>query len=143
VWDDGANLVWDSGDDMERYFEANVPAYFNVSNDNNTLDNRSDNKGPEPEAIVVEYALGRWWAFIALERMSGVMLYDVCDPTSPVFVDWETSRDFTVPVADGADGLGPEGLRFVSASDSPTGSPLLLVANEISGTLDVFELAVN
>jgi hypothetical protein len=36
--------------------------------------------------------------------------------------------------------LGPEGITFVSAGDSPSGVPLLLVANEISGTTSVYEV---
>ena len=36
--------------------------------------------------------------------------------------------------------LGPEGLLFIKAEDSPNGKPLIVVGNEISGTTTVFEI---
>jgi hypothetical protein len=37
---------------------------------------------------------------------------------------------------------GPEVVRFVAAKDSPTGKPMLVVANEISGTVNLWGLKV-
>lgn len=53
---------------------------FNASNDNNTFDNRSENKGPEPEGIVVGQVGDRTYGFIGLERIGGVMVYDITNP---------------------------------------------------------------
>ena len=36
--------------------------------------------------------------------------------------------------------LGPEGIVFIPAKDSPSDEPLLVVANEISGTTTVYEI---
>jgi hypothetical protein len=50
-------------------------------------------------------------------------------------------RDFSGDPADGtADDLGPEGLTFVPAAASPSGKPLVIVANEVSGTVSIYEL---
>jgi hypothetical protein len=36
--------------------------------------------------------------------------------------------------------LGPEGLAFVPARDSPNGVPLVIVGNEISGSTRIYEV---
>jgi hypothetical protein len=134
-------LVWDSGDQFEQITAAQNPAFFNSSHDVNKFDDRSDDKGPEPEGVAVGKAFGRTYAFIGLERIGGVMVYDVTEPTAPEFVDYVNNRDFTKPVTDVASGdLGPEGLIFISEENSPTGRPLVVVANEISGTTTIYEV---
>jgi len=130
--------VYDSGDDLEQITATTFPANFNSNNDENNFDSRSDNKGPEPEGVTVGRIKGRIYAFIALERIGGVMLYDVTDPRSPRFVQYTNNRDFARdPV--GPDS-GPEGLDFVEADASPTGNPPLPVANEVSGTVTFYEV---
>jgi hypothetical protein len=134
-------LVWDSGDQFERKTAELYPQHFNASNSNNTFDDRSDDKGPEPEGIAVGEAYGRTFAFIGLERIGGVMVYDVTNPTSPTFADYVNNRDFSKPVTDVASGdLGPEGLIFIAPESSPNGKPLVVVANEVSGTTTIFQL---
>jgi DNA-binding beta-propeller fold protein YncE len=139
VWTADGALVWDSGDDFERITAAAFPQHFNASNTNNTLDNRSDDKGPEPEGIAVAKLFGRDFVFVALERIGGVMVYEIADPAAPRFVQYINVRDFSAAAnTAGAGDLGAEGLRVVESSAS--GSPLLIVSNEISGTLRVFEI---
>lgn len=134
-------LVWDSGDQLERITAEEEPAFFNASNANNLFDDRSDDKGPEPEGIALGKAFGRHYAFIGLERVGGIMVFDISDPAAPVFADYVNNRDFTQPTTVAAAGdLGPEGLIFISAPDSPTGAPLVVVGNEISGTTTLYEL---
>jgi hypothetical protein len=89
---------------------------------------------------------GRLYAFIGLERMSGVMVYDITDPLAPVYQRYLSNRDFSVPNsalqlnAAAAGDLGPEGLVFIHASDSPDGVPYLVTSNEISGTVTAYAL---
>ncbi len=135
-------LVWDSGDDFEWITAMANPRWFNVSHDNNTFDDRSRSKGPEPEGVVMGKAYGRDYAFIGLERVGGVIVYDVSDPFAPVFVDYFNRRNFTAAANSPAAGdLGPEGLVFIKAEDSPTGKPLLVLGNEISGTTTILEVS--
>lgn len=156
IWDakTGA-LVFDSGDEIERITANLLPDDFNATNDaNGSFDNRSDNKGPEPEGVAVGWVDGVPYAFLGLERIGGVMVYDLSDPAAPVFVDYVNNRNFGVDVCaefDPADDelcirpnpeagdLGPEGLEFVPAWASATRKPLLIVGNEISGTTTVYE----
>lgn len=143
IWDSSMTLIYDSGDQMEQYIAANYPSSFNVSSTNNTKQNRSDNKGPEPEAVITATFAGKTYAFVGLERFGGVMVYDVTNPMNVVFETYFTSRDFsTTPGANTAGGdLAPEGLLYISATNSPTGKPYLLSSNETSGSIAVYELA--
>jgi hypothetical protein len=141
VWSATGQQVYDSGDELERRTAALFPGNFNASNDNNTFDDRSDNKGPEPEGVVVARFGTKNYAFIGLERIGGVMVYDLSNPRAPVFVTYINTRDFTQPVTSAASGdRGPEGLTIIPASSSPTGTPLLVVANETSGTTAVIRI---
>ncbi|TVQ17989.1 MAG: alkaline phosphatase [Leptolyngbya sp. DLM2.Bin15] len=145
IWDAQGNLVFDSGDDFEQITAALFPADFNANNsENNSFDSRSDNKGPEPEGVVLGEINGRTYAFIGLERIGGVMVYDITDPTAVRFVEYINTRDFSGDAATGTAGpLGPEGLVFISAQDSPIGRPLLVVANEVSGSTTIFSINYN
>jgi 2',3'-cyclic-nucleotide 2'-phosphodiesterase (5'-nucleotidase family)/3',5'-cyclic AMP phosphodiesterase CpdA len=137
--ENGLTLVYDSEDAFESKTAAYLPAYFNCSNDNSFADNRSNKKGPEPETVTVGTVNGRTYAFIALERIGGVMVYDVTNPSSSSYVNYINSRDF---VDLDEDGIGsddsPEGLKFVPAAQSPTKKPLLLAAFEVSGDVGVY-----
>jgi hypothetical protein len=135
-----AGLVYDSGDAFEQVTRSVYPAQFNASNSNTTRDNRSDNKGPEPEGIAVGRVGPRDYAFISLERIGGVMVYDVSNPRAPRYLQYVNTRSFAIDALPGQDDSGPEGVTFVSAEDSPHGRPLLLVGNEVSQTLAVFEV---
>ena len=149
IFDQYGNLVFDSGDDFEQLTAALVPDGFNSTNDENAVDDRSDDKGPEPEAITTGIIGGSTFAFVGLERVGGIMVYDISDPTSPGFVQYLNNRDFSVaPTAeDGASNplagdLGVEDLKFIPGVLSPTGSPLLVAANEVSGTITTFSIDV-
>ena len=153
IWDDTGQLVFDSGNALEQITAARKPDYFNATHTNNenlgnpnnwTHDNRSDDKGPEPETVTVAKLFGRDYAFIALERIGGVMIYELTNPAQPRFVDWVNTRVFGVAAnTAAAEDLGPEGLIVIKEDDSPTGKPLLVVANEVSGTTRIFEIKKN
>ncbi len=144
VTDSGLKQVFDSGSDFEKITATAYPNAFNASNKNNKLDSRSDAKGPEPESITVAKAGSKTYACIGLERIGGIMLYDITNPAEPFFCDYINSRDFTVDFPkDGTDpaqgDVSVEGLCAVPAANSPTGYPLLLAANEVSGTVAVYQ----
>ncbi len=139
IWDTAGNLVFDSGDAIERITAEALPNGFNSSSENDTFDGRSDDKGPEPESVALGEIDGRTYAFVGLERIGGIMIWDISDPKAPVFVHYANNRDFTVADEEAGD-LAPEGIAFVPAAESPTGRPMLLVANEFSGTTTVWDV---
>lgn len=144
IWSSEGELVFDSGNALERLIAAELPAQFNSTNDaNGSFDSRSDDKGPEPEGLALGRVRGRWLLFVGLERVGGVAAYDVSDPCAPRFLDYVNTRNFDgSPAAGTAGDLGPEGLAFIDADDSPTGEPLLAMGNEVSGTTTLFRLVL-
>ena len=143
IWDDKGKLVWDSGSDLEWITANLIGSDFNSTNDeNDSFDNRSDDKGPEPEAVAIGEIDGRIYAFIGLERVGGIMMYDITDPKAPLFVTYANNRDFSVAdvTTPAAGDLGPEGIQFIAAGDSPNGQPLIIVGNEVSGTTTIFAI---
>jgi hypothetical protein len=137
IWDARGSLVWDSGDQLERITAAALPANFNADNGADNFDNRSDNKGPEPEGVDVGVIDGRVYAFVGLERIGGLAIYDISEPTAPVFVQYVNNRVFG-GAAVGPDS-GPEIVTFVPAERSLSGRAQVVVANEITGTVTVYE----
>jgi LPXTG-motif cell wall-anchored protein len=80
--------------------------------------------------------------------MGGIMVYDVSNPTAPSFVRYKnaaleglalTPANNTSP---GSYDVSPEGMVFVPAAASPNGKPMLIVANELSGTTTMYEVRV-
>lgn len=135
---DTKELVFDSGDDFEMYTATapSINAIFNADHENNTAKGRSRAKGPEPEGVTVAEIAGKTFAFIGLERIGGVMVYDITDPNDVRFVDYKNSRSVSAYEGD----HGPEGITFISSTDSPDDKNYIIVANEISGTLTIFEV---
>lgn len=134
---DTRQIVYDSGDQFERYIAANHPLIFNADNESNTAKNRSRAKGPEPEGVALGTINGQTYAFITLERTGGVMVYNITNPNNPTFTDYKHSR---MTSAYGGDN-GPEGLIYVAPENTTTGKGYVIVANEISGTLSMYEVS--
>ncbi|MFB2682132.1 choice-of-anchor I family protein [Shewanella mangrovisoli] len=154
IWTADGQQVFDSGSDFERITAALLGNNFNNNNEENKGDSRSDDKGPEPEALALGKIGQKLYAFIGLERTSGFMIYDVTNPFDVHFVDYVVNRDFEADFSIDTDtgevkgdaslagDLGPEGMKFVSAEKSPNGQPLLIIGNEVSGTTSVYQIKV-
>ncbi|MEQ8538928.1 MAG: choice-of-anchor I family protein [Coleofasciculus sp. D1-CHI-01] len=152
IFDTDGELIFDSGDAFEQITAEFLPELFNSDDELNLFDDRSDDKGPEPQAVTIAELFGRTIAFIGLERIGGIISYDITDPFNPFFLDYVNNRDFSVDFNLNEEGdpdptdeqlaavgdLGLEGLLFIGANESPNGNPLVVTANETSGTLSVF-----
>ena len=145
--ENGLTQVYDSASEFEKKTAKYVGDNFNASNDDNDVDSRSRKKGTEPEGVTVGSVGGRTYAFIGLERIGGVMMYDVTDPAASTFVNYVNTRDFTedpsglitasTPLTSD---VAPEGMCFISAEDSHSRTPVLLAAYEVSGTVAAYSV---
>ena len=138
---DGIRLTGDTGALMEVMMARRTPEGFNA-NDGlmSEFDERSDDKGPEPEAVVGAQIGARSYAFVGLERaLGGVMIFDVSIPARPRFVDYILSNDGS---GEAGNDVAPEGLVFIPGNESPTGAPLLVASYEVSGTVSIYGIEV-
>jgi hypothetical protein len=124
--------VFDSANDIEQRAYSNLPLAL-LSKEQ--VLGRLDNKGPEPESVVVGQVKGKTYAFVALERSSAILMYDLSNPAAPKFIQWlQNTTDLT------NGDISPEGLSFVPAAQSPTGNAMLIAGYEVSGTVAVWEI---
>jgi hypothetical protein len=121
VWDaSNGNLVWDSKDFLDR--ESFTLGLYD--------DLRSDDKGAEPEAITLGRVGSKTIAIVGLERADAFVIYDVTNPTAPVFVKMYRTGD------------APEGILFIPASKSPIKQSLIVVSSENDGLVKIYKAAI-
>lgn len=139
VDENGLTQVFDSGKDFEELSNKYIPEYFNCSNDDNEYDSRSPKKGPEPESVTVGTIGNDRYAFIALERIGGIMAYRIdVEGETASFVNYINTRDFSEDPGEAEPYLNsdvaPEGLCFIPESG------ILLAAFEVSGTVSAYSV---
>ena len=118
IYDENGNQVFDSGDLLARV--ANAAGVYD--------DNRSDDKGTEPEGVTIGKIGDQTYMFGGLERVDSVVVFNITDPTDVQYVGFIEVDD------------APEGLTFISSKDSPNGRDLLVVTSEGDSTLRVLQL---
>jgi hypothetical protein len=135
-------LVFDSGSAIEQWVAANDSAVFNTNSGNTSnWDTRSDDKGPEPEALAFGHIDGKDFIFVGAERQNGIFQFDITDLNNVSIVGYFN------PVTSSADSGGafisPESILFLDAASNPTGKNLLVVGFEgtgSNGSIGVFEV---
>lgn len=152
ILDEDGTEIYNSGSLFEEITSEVHPDFFNSNHSESNFDGRSDDKGPEPEAIEVGSIGDRTYAFIGFERTSGFVTMDVTDPRSPEYVTYVNNRDFSVSGEDdpdafaGAGDLGPESITFVPGEDAPgtaddsVADAMLIVGNEVAGTTTYYSV---
>jgi len=123
IWNAKGKLVYDSGNDIAKKTMHRTKSF-------NQNDSRSDDKGAEPEAIETFKINGKTLVFVGLERTGGIMVYDISHPKKPKFLQWILNKG----------DISPEGLLIIPAKDSPTKENILVVSNEVSGTISMFQI---
>jgi hypothetical protein len=130
IWNANGQLVFDSGNELEQITAGLSAPSFNSDGTSSSFDSRSDNKGPEMEAVTVGVIGDVTYAFVGSERTGDIFVYDLSNPAQPVL------KQYINTPAD----LGVEGLAFVDGSSSPTGRPVLISSAEVSKTVSVYEI---
>lgn len=146
LWDEDGKVVFDSGSMIEEFVRNNFPLTFNMNSGTTTaIDTRSDDKGPEPEALAYGEIDGRQYIFVGAERQNGIFQFDITDLSKVRIVGYFNVINGTSAVA-GTQYVSPETLVFVAAGESPTGRPLLIAGYEgfpdlsIDGSVAVLEV---
>lgn len=141
IWNaSNGQLVFDSKDLFEQITATHpsVSSFFNASNGAGAAEmkNRSDDKGPEPEGVTTAFINGSHYLFASQERIGGVFIFNVDNPANPVYAGYYNNRTLT---GSGPD-LGAEGIIYISAAASPNHNALVILANEVSSTLSIYQV---
>ncbi len=144
IWSEDGTQVFDSGNAFAKEVAARFPTQFNTRDKKGKwkgLDERSEKKGIEPEALTLKKIGSKTFAYIGLEKQGGFFVYDVTDPANPVQIDYNNDIDYSVNAKDSdvktnIDDIAPEGMvAFTQDSNN-----YLAVANEGSGTVSLYLL---
>ncbi len=132
IWNSSFTQLFDSGDQLEQLTATQTPLTFNSDGTTASFDGRSDNKGPEPEAVTTGTVNGVPYLFVGSERTGDIFVYDITNPAVPVFKQY----------IDNPTDLQVEGLLFIPAEESPTGKALVVASAEVSRTVTVYEFSL-
>ena len=122
IWNGSTGkIVFDSKNDLDKRAQ-DLGVYD---------DKRSDDKSVEPESVVVVKIGTKNILFVGLERADALLVYDVTNPVSPVFLQSLKTGD------------APEGLLFIPAEKSPTKRSLVVVSSEGDGSVKIFQPDLN
>lgn len=151
MYRDGIPL-WDSGDLLDQiqisaFGVANINGSHSLSSDKTTINysgqDRSDDKGAEPEGVAVGMVGERRVAILGLERMSALVIFDITTPRAPIFQEWLQMLPAKSSPFKDAKYWSPEGIVFVPADKSPSGKALIITSYELTGSLSIHEITRN
>ena len=141
--------IWDSADLLDQiqtaaFGVANINGSHSLSSDKATMNyvgqDRSDDKGSEPEGVAVGMVGDRRIAVLGLERMSALAVFDITQPRVPVFIEWLQMLPAKATPAKDVKYWSPEGIVFVPADKSPSGKALIITSYELSGSLSIHQI---
>jgi len=125
--------VFDSASMIEQYVADNDPTTFNMNDGLTTkYDERSDDKGPEPEALAFGTIGGRDYVFVGAERQNGIFQFDITDFGNVSITSYFNTASSTAD--SGGAFISPESIAFLNAANNPTGQNLLVVGYEGTGS---------
>ena len=142
-------VIWDSATLLDQiqtaaFGVANINGSHSLSSDKSTMNyvgqDRSDDKGAEPEGVAVGMVGDRRIAILGLERMSALAIFDITAPANPVFQEWLQMLPTKATPAKDVKYFSPEGIVFVPANKSPSGKALIITSYELSGSLSIHQI---
>jgi hypothetical protein len=142
-------VIWDSATLLDQiqtaaFGVANINGSHSLSSDKSTMNyvgqDRSDDKGSEPEGVAVGMVGDRRIAILGLERMSALAIFDITVPANPVFQEWLQMLPTKATPAKDVKYFSPEGIVFVPANKSPSGKALIITSYELSGSLSIHQI---
>jgi DNA-binding beta-propeller fold protein YncE len=163
IWDADANRVFDSANMIETELATNYYDVFNTRVDDTDdaddiaelkedgvayemvgdtayfwegIDARSLKKGAEPEALAIANISNNVFAYVGLEKQGGFMVFNVTSPTDVSFIQYFNDINYSALPSQAGD-LAPEGM----VTFAQNGKHYLAVANELSSSVAIFELA--
>ena len=110
-----------------RDFVLIVGGFFLLAKSTLYDDGRSDDKSVEPESVCLGRIGSKNIAIIGMERADAFAIYDITNPTAPVFIKMYKTGD------------APEGIIFIPASKSPINQSLIVTSNENDGTIKIYK----
>jgi len=141
--------LWDSGELLDQiqikaFGVANINGSHSLSSDKSTMNyvgqDRSDDKGSEPEGVAVGMVGNTRVAILGLERMTALAVFDITQPRSPVFQEWLQMLPAKATPAKDVKHWSPEGIVFVPADKSPSGKALIITSYELSGSISIHQI---
>ena len=141
--------IWDSAEILDKiqtaaFGVANINGAHSYSKDKSTMNyvgqERSDDKGAEPEGVALGMVGDRRIAILGLERMTALAIFDITQPRVPVFIEWLQMLPTTATPAKDVKHWSPEGIVFVPADKSPSGKALVITSYELSGSLSIHQI---
>ena len=148
IYRNGA-VLWDSGKLLEEiqtsaFGVQNINGSHLLSTDKSTVNylpqDRSDDKGSEPEGIAVGIVGDARVAVLGLERMSALVVFDISNLRAPSLIKWIQMMPVTSTPVSQATAWSPEGVVFVPAEKSPNGKALFITSFELSGSLTIHQI---
>jgi hypothetical protein len=136
--------VFDSASMLENHAANFDSTSFNInSGSTSNFDTRSDDKGPEPEALAFGTIASKDFVFVGNERQNGIYMFDVTDLNNVSIYGYFN------PVTSSADSGGafisPESIVFIPAASNPSNKNLIVVGFEgtgSNGSIGVFEVSL-
>ncbi len=117
VWNGNSGAqIYDSGNELD--VKVNQAGSYD--------DGRSDDKSVEPEGMAISKIGKIPVAFVGMERVDAVAIYNISNPAKPVFLELVKTGD------------APEGVMVIPAKSSPTKKSLLVVSSEGDGLVKVY-----